>query len=96
METTKPKMDLVEKLFAQVLKKKFWQLAREYDSAFVSKLWGQIAKENGGQGYFGGWKWKPDMTIKETLSSMDDYLKGLHSFLPKYKARQADGGKKCY
>lgn len=83
MEATQEKMLLVERLFDQALKMKISQLARKYDPNLVVELWIQIAKNGGGKDYFNKWKWKPDMTLAQAFSSLDDYLNGLQELLQK-------------
>jgi hypothetical protein len=83
---------LVEKLFDQAFKRKLSQLARASDP----NLWSQIASNKVDREYFCRWKWRPDMTVKETLGSLDDYLNGLQGFLQNQQVRNAKGGKKCY
>ena len=82
MEVTQEKMLLVERLFDQALKMKISQLARKYDPNLVLELWIQIAKKGDGKDYFNKWKWKPDMTLAQAFSSLDDYLNGLQELLP--------------
>jgi hypothetical protein len=83
---------LLEKLFDQALKRKLSQLARTSDPNLCS----QIASNEVDREYFSRWKWRPDMTVKETLGSLDDYLNGLKGLLQNRQARNANGGKKCY
>jgi len=37
----------------------------------------------------------PDMTLEETLTSLDEYLNGLNALLEKNPDRNAKGDKKC-
>jgi hypothetical protein len=83
---------LVEKLFDQALKRKLSQLARASDP----NLWSQIASNKVDREYFSRWKWRLDMTVKETLGSLDDYLNGLQGLLQNRQAGNAKGGKICY
>lgn len=83
---------VVEKIFEQAFKRKLSLLARTTDP----NLWSQIANKKVGQEYFRRWKWRPDMTVKETLGSLDDYLNGLKGLLQNQQARDTKGGQKCY
>jgi len=95
MGSAQNRMYLVEKLFEQGLKRKLSQLSREYDPKLVFEVWAQITKTNGGRDYFGGWKWMPDMTLEETLTSLDEYLNGLNAVLEKNPGYNTEGDKKC-
>jgi len=83
---------LLEKLFDQALKRKLSQMARTSGPNLCS----QIASNKVGREYFSHWKWRPDMTVKETLGSLDDYLNGLMGLLRNRQARNTKGGKNCY
>jgi hypothetical protein len=83
MEAAKDRMQLVEKIFDQALKEKLSKLARTYDPDLVSQLWTQIAKNGEGKEYFSRWKRKPEMTVAETMSSLDDHLNWLQELLQK-------------
>jgi hypothetical protein len=72
MEGTTQNLQLVEKVFDQALKMKISQLARKYDPNLVFELWAQIAANGGRKAYFRRWKWKPDMTLTEAFSSLDN------------------------
>ena len=95
MESAEARMDLMESLFNQALKKKFSQLAKKNDPNHVFELWTQIAKKNGGRDYFSGWKWTSDMTIRETLDSLEKYLNRLHELFPENPIRNTRR-KKCF
>ncbi len=73
MEPVHNRMKLVETLFDQALKRKLSQWARGYAPTPVFKLWIQKLKKMGGREYFKGWKWTPDMTVRETIRSLEDY-----------------------
>ena len=88
MEETAESLQLVEKLFDQALKMKISQLARKYDPNLVFDLWAQIAATGGSKAYYRKWNWKPDMTLLEALSSLDDHLNGLQELLPKLQGRK--------
>ncbi len=96
MGATGEKMNLMGKLFEQALKRKLAQWSREYDPILVSKLRTQIGQNKGDGDCFNGWKWTPDMTVKETFCSLDDYLNRLQAFLRERQARNTKGIKKCH
>jgi len=95
MEAAEARMDLMESLFNQAIKKKLSQLAKKHDPDQVFELWAQIAKKNEGQDYFSGWRWTSDMTIRETLDSLEKYLNRLHELLPENPTRKTRRGK-CF
>jgi hypothetical protein len=82
-------VQLVEKIFDQALKEKISQLAREYDPNLVSQLWTQIARNGEEKDFFSRWQWKPDMTVAETMSSLDDHLDWLQELLQKRQTQNA-------
>jgi hypothetical protein len=96
MGATEGRMNLVEKLFEQAFKRKLAQLAREYDLDLVLRVRTHIARNKGGQECFSGWKWTPDMTVKETIGSLDDCLNGLPALLQKHQDQNTKGIKRCY
>jgi hypothetical protein len=89
MGATKDRMQLVERIFEQALKERLSKLARKYDPNLVYQLWSQIAKNGEGRDYFSRWKWKADMTVAETMSSLDDHLNWLQQLLQKRQAQNA-------
>ena len=86
MEFTPERSRLVEKIFDAALKEKINELARKYDPVLVFKLWMRIAKNGCIKPYFCKWRWKPDMTINESLDCLDDYFNGLEDLLRKHQA----------
>ena len=87
MEGASQNLQLVEKLFDLALKMKISQLARIYDPNLVFEPWARIATNGGRKAYFRRWKWKPDMTLTEAFSSLDNYLNRLQELLQKRQAK---------
>jgi hypothetical protein len=84
-----PKKDLLDKMFGSGIKEKFSQLAREYDSRLVLEVWTQIIKGGGVKKYFRKGEWKPEMTLEQALSLLDEYSSSIESLIQK---RLQEGG----
>jgi len=82
--------DLLDKMFDAAVKEKFSQLTREYDSRLVLEVWTQIVKGGGVKKYFRKGEWKPEMTIEQALSLLDEYCSSIESLIQ--KRLQGGGG----
>jgi len=81
MEIRSKGNSIILKMFDAAFKEKISQLSREYDPNLVFELWSQMASTGGVKDYFRKWKWTPDMTIAEAVSSLENYVNGLESLL---------------
>jgi hypothetical protein len=88
MEATKERMQLVENLFDQALKRKLSQLARNFNPNLVFDLWTQIVKTDGIKTCLRKWIGKPDLTITEALDCLDDYCFGLEALLRQRQGKE--------
>jgi hypothetical protein len=82
--------DLLDKMFDAGIKEKFSQLAREYNCELVLEVWTQIIKGGGVKKYFRKGEWKPEMTIEQALSLLDEYYSSIESLIQ--KRLQGGGG----
>ena len=82
--------NLLDKMFDAAVKEKFSQLAREYDSRLVLEVWTQIIKGGGVKKYFRKGEWKPEMTLEQALSLLDEYYNSIESLIQK---RLQEGGR---
>ena len=61
---------LIEKVFIVALKQIFSQFYRKFDQQIVFEVWAEIMTNPGFDDYFNKWRWKPQMTFKEAVDSL--------------------------
>jgi hypothetical protein len=82
---------LIDKMFDAALKEKFSQLTKKYDPDLVFEIWAQVVKCRRVKISF--IKWKPNMTLRQALDSLDDRFNSVDASIRKLQ-EEGEGKKK--
>ena len=87
MKTNQERERILEKMFDAALKETFSRFTRKYDRELVLKIWTEIA--GSGNRNFRKWKWKPETTISEALTTFEVYCASIERKIQKLQKKIA-------